>query len=99
MDVKGRIDVSQAAAFEQALRNVIEDTDRAVIMDLRELTYIGRSGLHVVLMVAKSLDARGAGLALYGPSEEIREMFRIIGFDKIMPVHDTSVDARAALGV
>ena len=38
VDVKGRIDGSNAAAFEEAVRTSIEDTDRAVIVGMAELT-------------------------------------------------------------
>ena len=97
--VNGRVGVSNAAAFEEAVRNAIEDTDRAVILDLRKLVYIGSSGLRAILMAAKFANARGAGLALCGPSEQVLEVITISGFDRIVPVRGTPADARAALGV
>ena len=99
MDVKGRIDGSNATAFEEAMRNAISETDRAVIVDLRELAYISSAGLRVIIIFAKLVKARGAGLALCGLSEQILDVFRISGFDKIVPIHDTPDDALAALGV
>ena len=44
VDVKGRIDGSTAVAFEEAIRNALEETDRAMIMDFRELAYISSAG-------------------------------------------------------
>ena len=99
VDVKGRIDGSNAAAFEEAVRTAIEDTDRAVIVGMAELTYISSAGLRVIFLTAKSLKARGAGLVLCSLSEQIFEVFRISGFDKIAPIRDTPADARAALDV
>ena len=97
--VNGRIGVSNAVTFEEAVRNAFEDTDRAVIVDLCKLTYIGGSGLRAVLMAAKFANARGAGMALCGPSEQVLEVISISGFDRIVPVRDTPAEARAALGV
>lgn len=99
LEVTGRIGGSSAAAFEEAMRNAIAETGRAVIVDCRELAYISSAGLRVILIAAKSAKARGAGLALCGLSEPIHEVFRISGFDRIVPIHDTSANARAALDV
>ncbi len=99
VEVTGRIDGSTAVAFEEAVRDATAETDRAVIVDFRDLAFISSAGLRVVLITAKSAKARGAGLALCGLSEPIREVFSISGFDKIVPIHDTPDDARSALGV
>ena len=39
LGVKGRIDGSTAVAFEEAVRNAIDETDRALIMDFGDLDY------------------------------------------------------------
>ena len=99
LEVKGRIDGSNAAAFEEAMRSAIGDTDRAVIVVLRELAYVSSAGLRAILTAAKFVKAQGVGLALCSLSEQVLEVFRIGGFDKIVPVYDAPADARAALGV
>ena len=99
VELTGRIDGSNAAAFEEAMRNTITEAERAVIVDCRDLVYISSVGLRVILITAKSVKARGTGLALCSLSEQILEVFRISGFDQIVPIHDTPADARAALGV
>ena len=98
VDVKGRIDGSTAVAFEEAIRNALEETDRAMIMDFRELAYISSAGLRVILLTAKSLQSQDAKLVLCSLSEQIREVFKISGFDKLLPIHDTKADARTSLG-
>lgn len=99
VEVTGRIDGSGAAALEEAMRNATAETDRAAIADFRELAHIGSAGLRAILVAAKSAKARGAGPALCGLSEQILEVFRISGFDRIVPIHDAPDDARAAIGV
>lgn len=96
--VRGRLDWSSADAFRDAARNTIEETDRAVIMDFRELDFIGSAGLRVVLLTAKFLFERDASLLLCGLSEPVRDVFRITGFEQLLPIHDTPAEARASLG-
>ena len=97
VDVKGRIDGSTAVAFEEAVRNAIDETDRVLIMDFGELDYISSAGLRVILLTAKSLQSQDAKLVLCALSDPIREVFKISGFDKLLPIHDSKAEARASL--
>ncbi len=98
VDVKGRIDGSTAVAFEESVRNALEESDRAMIMDFRELAYISSAGLRVILLTAKSLQSQDAKLVLCSLSDQIREVFKISGFDKLLPIHETREEARESLG-
>ena len=95
--VAGRVDGSNAAEFAALLRDAIEPTDRAVIADFRDLAYINSAGLDAVVVTAKSLQARNAGLVLHGLSEPIRMLFRISGLDKFLPIFDSEAEALASL--
>ena len=52
----------------------------------------------MILLTAKSLQSQDAKLVLCSLSEQIREVFKISGFDKLLPIHDTKADARTSLG-
>lgn len=95
--VAGRVDGSNASAFAEALRDAVAPTDRAVIMDFGELAYINSAGLDAVVVTAKSLRGQDAGLVLCGLSEPIRNLFRISGLDRLLPIHDSRAEARASL--
>lgn len=95
--VRGRLDWANSEDFRDAIRNAIEDTDRAVIMDFGELDFIGSAGLRVVLLAAKSLLERDAKLLLCGLSDPVRDVFRITGFEQLLPIHETLAEARASL--
>ena len=97
--VSGRIDGSNAAAFEEAVGAAIADSDRAVIMDLEKLSYVSSAGLRVLLMIAKNLSGREAKLALCAMPDPIREVIETSGFDRIIPVHPSTAAALASLDV
>ena len=93
-----RIDGTNAREFQSALEAAIEETDRAVILDLADLTYISSAGLRVILLIAKTLRKRNADLILCSLSDPIREVFEISGFYKIIPVHASREQALASAG-
>ena len=97
VQVGGRIDGSNVAEFEEAIRTAIEESDRAVIMDFEKLVYISSAGLRAILLTAKSLGNRNAKFALCSLSDQIREVFEISGFDKIITIYPSKAEALASL--
>ena len=95
--VGGRIDGSNTAEFEEAIRTAIEENDRAVIMDFEKLVYISSAGLRAILLTAKSLGNRNAKFALCSLSDQIREVFTTSGFDKVIAIHSSKAEALASL--
>ncbi len=95
--VGGRIDGSNVVEFEEAIRTAIEESDRAVIMDFEKLAYISSAGLRAILLTARSLGNQNAKFALCSLSDQIREVFEISGFDKIIAIHPSKAEALASL--
>lgn len=95
--IDGRLDGANAQEFQGDLTASIEDSDRAVILDFENLSYISSAGLRVILITAKALRRQDAELAVCALSDPIREVFEISGFDQIIPVRDSQADAIAAI--
>ena len=92
-----RVDGANARQFQDDLEAVIEESDRVVILDLQDLRYISSAGLRVMLLTAKGLSRQGAKFAVCSLSQPVQEVFQISGFDKIIQVHPSLDDAKAAL--
>ena len=95
--VSGRINILNAAEFEEAVKSAVEDGDRAVILDLEKMVYISSAGLYAVLRVAKFMWQRDASFALCSLSDNVNLVFERIGFGEIMAIHSTRAEALASL--
>ena len=95
--VGGRIDGSNAATFEEAIRKAIEESDRAVIMDFEQLFYISSAGLRAILVTAKSLWKQDTKFALCSLSDRIRTVFKSSGFDRMITIHGSRREALDSL--
>ena len=95
--VEGRIDGSTVLAFQEAIETVIEEGDRAVIVDCEGLHYIGSAGLRTVLGIAKTLANRDTRFALCSLSDHVRIVFEKSGFDTIIAIHPSRAEALASL--
>ena len=94
---EGRIDGQNAGDFQSSAMQAIADAEGAVVADLGSISYISSAGLRAILLVAKTMRQRKAGFALCSLSDQIGEVFRISGFDKIIAVHGTRADAIASV--
>ena len=90
----GRIDGTNAKAFEEALLGRIEAGDNQILMNFEGINYISSAGLRVLLMAAKRTSQAAGQLALCAVQDHIQEVFKFSGFSEIIPIHE---DRPAAL--
>ena len=94
---EGRVDGSNARAFQEDLDAACGEADQFVILDLEQLSYISSAGLRVLLIAAKGLEGRSIKFAICSLSEAIKDIFQVSGFDKIITVRESSEEAIKAL--
>ena len=90
---KGRIDSNNASEFQEAVSSAIAKSDRTVVIDCQDLTFISSAGLRVVLLVFKEMRMRGARVARCSLSSDVQQIFIISGFHKIIPIHSSQAEA------
>lgn len=93
-----RLDSSNAGEFEDALRASLKGHVGNVVVDMTELTYISSAGLRAILLVTRTLRKTHQHLAICSLSDNIKELFRVSGFDKVIETHDSQVAAVEAVG-
>ena len=95
--LSGQLDLAVSAALAEALKDTIVEGDRAVILDLADVHFIGSAALRVVLLTEKYLKQRDAKLVLCGLSDPVRRVLRITGFERFLTIHETRAGAHASL--
>lgn len=96
--IRGRVDSASAGEMEKALQPLFGGAGERAVVDLSALDYISSAGLRVVLMVAKRAKQNGGRLMLCSLPPQVREVFEISGFLKILDVAPDPAAAVAALG-
>jgi anti-anti-sigma factor len=96
----GRIDHSNAAPFEEALRPLLDQSGggkQALILDFAGVEYISSVGLRVLMTAAKQARADDSKLAIAGLQPVVAEIFAISRFDRIFSVYPSVPTALAQL--
>ncbi len=97
-EVDGRIDGVTAREFEDTMKSAISAERAAVIIDLEGVSYISSAGLRAFLLIAKNLGKRDVKFSLCSLAEPIQEVFDIAGFNRIIKIHSTRVEALTTTG-
>ena len=95
--VTGRLDGDNARTFREAVIQALRSDDRGLILDFSEAPFIDSAGLRVVLHLVRQLDKAGGKAVLCGLNEQVRDAFRVSGFDKIVAIAEDREAARTAI--
>jgi anti-sigma B factor antagonist len=98
MALDGRLDAETSPAFQDRLLAAIDGGEHSIVLDFGALSYISSAGLRVLLIAAKRLREKNGKFALCSLNSNIREVFKVSGFDaiiKILSDRDSAVGAVA----
>ena len=96
LQVRGRINVLTADAFEVQVRRAVAASDRDVIMDASQVTYLSSAGLRVFLQIWQELSREDRTLHVCALRPYIQQVFEIVGFDQIITIQADTAAALAA---
>ena len=92
---EGRIDTLAADEMDQALQAAVAGGSHKIVVDMSGVEYIGSAGLRSLAAVLVKSRAEGGDMKLAALNKRVTRVFKIIGFDLLMSVHDTSEAAIA----
>lgn len=94
--VSGRLDNVTATQFDTDCNKLLSDGGAiSLVLDFSELTYISSAGLRSVLLLAKTLNAKGGRVLICGLNQMVKDVFQISGFTGMFPVFQSREEALA----
>jgi anti-sigma B factor antagonist len=87
--VSGELDLFTAPGLHSALDHHLGIPGDPVVLDLTEVTFLGASGLQVLVSVKVVLDAQGRQLRVVGSAPVVLRPLKATGLDRVLEVADT----------
>ena len=78
--VSGRLDTPAAVKAQQEITPLLENANKAIILDCKDLEYISSSGLRLFLTIRKETAAKGGSIIIENINEDIKKVFMMTGF-------------------
>jgi anti-anti-sigma factor len=92
----GRLDIPGAQEIDLRM-NVIAGSQKAVLLDLQKLSFIGSMGLRTLVVPAQAIRGRGGKVVLFAPNEMVEKVLRASSIETLIPIHHELQSAIAAL--
>jgi anti-sigma B factor antagonist len=88
----GELDMAHAPTVAETL-DALADTERPLVVDLSELTFIDSSGIHAIL---RPRPQQGV-VVLVSPPGNISRVLSVTKIDRVLPVYESLDEAVAAV--
>lgn len=91
--LSGRLDVASAPILDKKINHLIEEDRCRLLLDFTRIDYLSSAGMRVLLSVGKKLRAKEGELLLFSLSDEVCEVIKMAGFDKILHIFPSEKEA------
>lgn len=95
--VAGYVDFDAAPELKRSIVALIEAGRRHLVVDLSEAGFIDSTGIGVLVGALKRLRDRDGSLAVVCPSDEMLNLFQMVGLEDVLPVYRVREHALSAL--
>jgi anti-sigma B factor antagonist/stage II sporulation protein AA (anti-sigma F factor antagonist) len=95
--IEGRMDAVSSPALESKLIELMRQDQNQFLLDFSRIKYLSSAGMRVLLSITKKLKERDGKLAFFAISDEVMEIIKMAGFEKILSIYKTEAEALKAL--
>lgn len=96
LHLKGLLDAYNHVIFREAMTEQVSQGHNRIVVDFGGLTYLGSSGLEVILAHIQPVRNAGGDIVLCGMSPKIFKVFDLLGLPRFFTVTGTVDEALAA---
>lgn len=92
----GRLDATSTPVLEGKIKPLLDKSMR-ILIDFSGVDYLSSAGMRLLLSATKKMKAKNGHLVFCGLSDDVMEIIKMAGFDKILRIFPTEKEALAAL--
>jgi anti-anti-sigma factor len=92
----GRLDIEGVTEIDLRMK-ALAGSARFLLIDLRNVSFLGSMGLHALMAPAQAVRRRGGKVALFGPVPMVEQVLRASNIDRVIPIFHELNSALAVL--
>lgn len=91
--IDGRLDAASAPILERKINSLIDEDHYHLILDFTRVDYLSSAGMRVLLSATKKLKSKKGALILFSLVDDVSEVIKMAGFDKILHICSSEKEA------
>lgn len=92
--LSGELDLSAATEMREDLEPFVNQTNRSLTLNLRDLKYIDSTGIGIIVSILKTRTAAGVGFGVEEIPPKIKRLFDITGISQYLKPAKGSVERK-----
>lgn len=97
--LEGRMDTTSTPALEKKLSGLLEGEHPSILLDFEKVDYLSSAGMRLLLSETKKIKSKGGQLVFCRMSDEVMEIIKMAGFERILTICRNETEALKVLGV
>jgi anti-anti-sigma factor len=93
VDVEGKLDSNSSDEAQKYLAQLMDQGVSEILINFKNLEFIGSAGLRVLLLTQKRLKASGGEIRICNANEQVQSVFGSSGFNKFLTIFNSESDA------
>ena len=93
LHLDGRLDAVSSPILEETIAECTQKAPRSILLDFSRVEYLSSAGLRVLLSNSKKMKASGGSLVIFGMTDEVMEIIKMAGFEKVLTLATSESDA------
>jgi len=98
LEVHGELDSEGASKLESAFEDAFTLGQKNIVVDLKDTSYIGSSGLRVLISALKEVKPKGGDVRLCNIQSEVYKVISMVGYTKLFKIYKTEDEAIKSFG-
>ena len=96
--VEGRLDAASSPQLESRINAIIDAGHFKMILDFAGVDYLSSAGMRLMLSVSKKLKAVEGKLVACTINDEVMEVIKMAGFDRVLEIYPSVDESFSHLG-
>lgn len=97
--LEGRIDAVSSAVLEKKLQECLSQQRFRVVLDFIKVDYLSSAGMRLLLSMTKKFKSHDGHLALCAIHDNVMEIIRMAGFERILSIYPLEKEAITAVSM
>lgn len=94
IQINGDVDAASSIILDKAIEKAISEDKKNILIDCMHLNYISSAGLGVFVYYIEDFKTNDVFFALFSLSDKIKNIFEILGLNKLINIADSKEDAK-----
>ena len=93
----GKLDALTSPLLEKRLQKELPQGKVLLALDFTRVDYLSSAGMRLLLALVKRIRAEGGKIVFFGFIDEVMEIIRLAGFERLLPIQPDEAKALQAL--